>query len=168
MSATISMSETLNRLLNGELHAAHLYYQASAWCADRHLDGCSTLFLGHAGEELTHMRRFLDYMFAIDCQAVFTSVPAPNLTVETVASLFDVVLAHEKSVTLNVDAAVTEAQAASDHSTFEFLQWFVKEQREEEKLFRDLTSRITLIGEGPQALYFVDREVASFAHKTTD
>jgi len=155
--------EVLNQLLNGEMHAVHLYYQAAAWSADRNLDGCMALFMGHAGEELTHMRRFLDYMIDIDCPAVFTALPAPAIPVDTVPELMEMVLNHEMKVTANIDKAVKAAQEGADHSTFEFLQWFVKEQREEEKLYRDIIRRVSVIGDGPHTLYFIDKEVGEVA-----
>ncbi|MEM7170044.1 MAG: ferritin [Pseudomonadota bacterium] len=154
-------SDTLNGLLNGELRAAHLYWQAAAWCAERHMDGCSEFLSVHADEELTHMKRLFQFLIDSEVEIQFSALPAPKVEAETVRELFEAILAHEGKVTHAVGEAVKEAQAAGDHGTFEFLQWFVMEQRGEMKLFRQIVDRITLIGDGPQALYLIDQEVAN-------
>jgi len=40
-----------------------------------------------------------------------------------------------------------------------FLQWYVEEQREEEALMRMVMDRIKLIGDGPQSLYYIEKEI---------
>ena len=42
-----------------------------------------------------------------------------------------------------------------------FLQWYVEEQREEEALMRQILDTLKLIGTGAQSLYFIDKEVAA-------
>ena len=153
----------LNALANGELASAHLYWQAAGWCFERHLDGCGEFLLAHADEELTHMRRMLRFMIDTDMPIKLDALPEPKIDVENVLGLFEKILAHEQKVTDSIGREVNNAQASGDHSTFEFLQWFVMEQRGEMKLFRDIVDRIKLIGDGPQALYFIDQEVATIA-----
>lgn len=156
----------MNALMNGELRAAHLYWQAGGWCDERHLDGCSQLMLLHADEELVHMRKMLGYLIDSDMKIEFTALPAPKIDATNVKELFEAILAHEKKVTQAINSAVKEAQAKDDLSTFEFLQWFVMEQREELKLFQGILDRISLIGDGPHALYHVDREMSELAAAT--
>ncbi|MEM7124449.1 MAG: ferritin [Pseudomonadota bacterium] len=150
----------LNNLVNGELASAHLYWQAAGWCFDRHLDGCGEFLLAHADEELTHMRKMMRFMIDSDITIRLDALPEPAVDVDSVLALFEKILAHEQKVTDSIGHEVNKAQACGDHSTFEFLQWFVMEQRGEMKLFRDIVDRIKLIGDGPQALYFIDQEVA--------
>lgn len=159
---------TLNTLLNGELRSAHLYWQAAAWCVERHLDGCADFLMTHADEELTHMQRMFRFMIDSEIPVLFEALPAPTVTAGTLLELFASILEHERGVTDAVGEAVTAAQSAGDHSTFEFLQWFVMEQRGEMKLFRQIVDRITLIGEGPQALYLADQEIAKIASTAVD
>lgn len=161
-------AKALNTLLNGELASAHLYWQAGAWCAEKHLDGCADFLVVHADEELTHMKKMYQFMIDSEFPITFDALPAPAIEATTVFELFQHILDHEKKVTNAVGEAVKEAQAAGDHSTFEFLQWFVMEQRGEMKLFRDIVDRISLIGDGPQALYFIDQEVANIGSTATD
>ena len=158
-----STAKVINDLMNGELRAAHLYWQTGGWCTERHLDGCANFLFAHADEELTHMKRMLSYLDDSDWPIHFEALPEPKIAAETILELFQAILEHEKKVTDNINTAVKEAQAIDDHSTFEFLQWFVMEQREEIKTFQDIVDRINLIGEGPQSLYFVDMEIGKIA-----
>ena len=160
-----ALAPQLNELLNGEMEAARFYFQAAAWCNQRNMAGCQTFLLGHASEELDHMRRFLAYLFDLDFPVKIAEMDAPKITAETPRDLFAAILETEKQVTRNIYAATTRAEEEGDHATFEFLQWFVREQREEETLFSDILDKIDLIGEGPHANYFIDREIAASAQE---
>ncbi|MEM7461660.1 MAG: ferritin [Pseudomonadota bacterium] len=162
------MLQTLNKLMNGELRAAHTYLEAGAWCAEQALEGCSQYMMAHASEELTHMRKFFDYIVDIDGRPHFTELPEPKIEVDDIADLFEMILKHEKSVTHNIHAALKQAVEEDDFSAQEFLQWYVMEQREEEKTFRDLIDLTKIIGDGPHRLYNIDREVAARVHASAD
>ena len=47
-----------------------------------------------------------------------------------------------------------------DYSTFNFLQWYVAEQHEEEKLFNTILDKIRIIGTEGRGLYHFDQEIA--------
>jgi len=130
---------------------------------ERNLDGCAQLLLTHADEELTHMKKMLGYLVDCEWRIRFHALPEPKVETDSVQELFQIILGHEKKVTEGINTAVKAAQAADDHSTFEFLQWFVMEQREEIKTFQGIIDRIKLIGDGPHALYYIDKEVADIS-----
>lgn len=48
-----------------------------------------------------------------------------------------------------------------DYPTFNFLQWYVAEQHEEEKLFKSVIDKLTLAGKSGEGLYFIDKELAT-------
>ena len=162
VTKTNALASQLNELLNGEMEAARFYFQAAAWCNQRNMAGCQAFLLGHANEELDHMRRFLAYLFDLDIPVKFAEMEAPEIQVETTRDLFAAILEKERQVTRNIYAVTTQAEKEGDHATFEFLQWFVREQREEETLCSDILDKIDLIGDGPHASYFIDREIAEF------
>ena len=73
--------------------------------------------------------------------------------------MFNEVYEHEKKVTKSINDLVALSSKERDHSTFNFLQWYVEEQREEEALMRVIQDRIKLIGKGPQSLFYIDKEI---------
>ncbi|MEM9222305.1 MAG: ferritin [Pseudomonadota bacterium] len=160
------MARTLNTLMNGEYQAAHLYFQAGAWASQANLSGSSGFFLGHASEEMMHMEKLLTYMLEIDVPAKFEALPEPEIKSNDIVGLIKQIYEHEKMVTQRFLSAAKEASDTGDLSTFEFLQWYVAEQREEESLFRDVLEKIDLIGDGPHSLYFIDTEIAKISAKS--
>lgn len=162
-----AMTATLNLLMNGEFRAAHLYFQASAWCETKKLTGCASFMLTHASEEMMHMQKVFTYITDIDLPAKFEALPEPKLDAESLPLLLEEIYRHEKIVTQRFVAAAKKASDVGDLSTFEFLQWFIVEQREEEMLFRGILDRVALIGEGPHSLYYIDTEVSKIGGATS-
>jgi ferritin len=60
---------------------------------------------------------------------------------------------------------VEVARSEHDHGTVEFLKFFIDEQREEEVQFTKLLDKIKLIGDGPQSLYYIDKEIEKLTAK---
>lgn len=113
------------------------------------------------------MERILRYMMDNDHEVVFSALPAPTIEAQSVLELFKFILAHEGTVTSAVGAAVKASQTNGDHGTFEFLQWFVMEQRGEMKLFRHIVDRIALIGDGPHSLFLIDQELQTISKQAS-
>ena len=54
-----------------------------------------------------------------------------------------------------------DAYDAKDFRTMQFLDWFVKEQGEEETNANDLISKMELFGTDPRSLYLLNQELAT-------
>ncbi len=158
-----ALAPTLNMLMNGEFRAAHIYFQAAAWCEDAKLAGSAQFFLTHASEEMMHMQKIYQYIVDADLSARFEALPEPKIEANSLVSLLQEIYQHEKLVSERFIKATKEADQAGDLSTFEFLQWFIVEQREEEMLFRGILDRAAVIGDGPHSLYYIDTEIAKIA-----
>ena len=52
-------------------------------------------------------------------------------------------------------------------ATFQFLQWYVSEQHEEERLFKSILDKIDVIGLDGKGIYFLDKEIRKLAGQTT-
>lgn len=152
-------------LLNGEIKAHYIYLQTAAWASGRNLDGCKTFLLGHAAEELGHMRRIFDYLDDVGTPIAFDALAKPQVRANSVRELFLQIQDEEKSVTQGISEAIDLARAEHSHSTDQFLQWFAAEQHEEEKLCKQIIDKLDLIGEGPNSLYLFDRELAALANQ---
>ena len=70
-------------------------------------------------------------------------------------------LKHEKYVTSLIDGIYAAAYANKDFRTMQFLDWFVKEQGEEETNANDLIKKMELFGSDPKSLYLLDQEMAA-------
>lgn len=158
-----SLVGKLNDQVNLEFFSSNLYLQMAAWCESQGLRGCA-FFLGkHAGEEMMHMRKLFDYVNETGNLAILGTINAPPAEFSSVEDLFTRVLAHERQVTVKINAIVDAALQEKDFATFNFLQWFVSEQHEEEALVGEIMGKVKLVGAEGRGLFLLDREIASIA-----
>ncbi len=154
-----SMERALNEQIALEAYASYLYLSMASWCDREGLEGCAKFMHRQSDEERQHMLRIFYYISEVDGHALAPEVKKPPHEFETVGKVFEAVYAHEQKVTKAINELVALSSEEKDHSTHNFLQWYVEEQREEEALMRTILDKIKLIGDTPQSLYFIDMEV---------
>jgi ferritin len=162
-----SQLERLNAQIAAENFASQLYLSASCWCHSKGFQGCGNFFAGHSEQEATHMRKLLDYVIKTGGHAHIGAVAAPPAEFGSLKQVFETVFDHEKGITAKINSLVDFFLGAKDYSTFNFLQWYVAEQHEEEHLFRSILEKIELIGDVPSRLYWIDKEVGKLAKGAT-
>lgn len=155
--------ENLNKQINLEFYSSNLYLQMSSWCADKGLDGCSEFLKVHATEEMGHMQRLFDYVNECGSMAVLGAIAAPPTEFEDIKHVFQATYDHECEITAAINSLVHSSFESQDYSTFNFLQWYVSEQHEEEKLFKGILDKLEIIGTKDGGLYHFDREMAKLA-----
>ncbi|HHM20566.1 MAG TPA: ferritin [Bacteroidetes bacterium] len=153
------MEAALNEQIKLEGYASFLYLSMAVWCDQQGLNGCHQFLMRQADEERTHMMKIFEYLAEVDGFALTPGINEPPHHFESVQALFKMVYAHEQKVTKSINSLIALASQENDYSTESFLQWYVNEQREEEALMRNVLDRINLIGDGPQSLYFIDKEM---------
>ena len=157
------LSEKMVRALNEQIamegYASFLYLSMAGWCDLRSMKGCASFMYRQSAEEHVHMMKIFHYLLEMDAAAISPAIRQPTAEFTNARSIFEDTLAHEQRVTKSINELVELAMSESDHSTYAFLQWYVTEQREEESLMRTILEKIDLIGEGPQSLYFIDKEI---------
>lgn len=157
------MQKRLNEQVNLEFYSANLYLQMSAWCRAEGLEGCAAFLRDHSTEEREHMERLFDYINECGGLAEIGELKAPGKSYKDVWKVFEQTYEHEKMITGKINELVDMALSEKDHATFNFLQWYVSEQHEEENLFKGIIDKMHLIGEKGNALYHFDREVGRLA-----
>ena len=162
-----TMVEKLNEQINLEFFSSNLYLQMSAWCEDKGFEGAAEFMRGHADEEMDHMKRLFTYVSETGAVPVIGSIEAPQDKFESLGEIFRETLAHEEIVTKAINDLAHMAFTTQDYSTFNFLQWYVAEQHEEETLFKGVLDKINLVGHDGHALFFVDKDLAEMAKTGT-
>jgi ferritin len=76
-----------------------------------------------------------------------------------VSTLFQQVYEHEQLITGKINELMNLALKERDHSTVNFLQWYVAEQHEEERTMQKILDQIKNIGETGSGVYFIDRAI---------
>lgn len=154
------MTERLNRQINLEFYSSNLYLQMSSWAAHNGLEGCAAFLKGHAAEEMQHMQKLFDYVLETGGMPILGTIEAPKADYANLREVFEITLAHEKEITAAINDLVALSFENKDFSTFNFLQWYVAEQHEEENLFQSVIDKMDLLGDDPKNLFFIDREIA--------
>jgi len=161
------LSSTILKKLNDQIglehFASNLYLSMSAWCKAKGLDGSANFLLKHSMEELEHMRKLFNYVNETGAQAKVSAIDEPESEFSDIKKLFESTMEHEVFITGKINELVDLALTEKDYSTFDFLQWYVSEQHEEEALFKQIIDKINLIGLDGRGLYMVDKEIGKLA-----
>lgn len=154
-----NMVSLLNRQINLEYFSSNQYLQMAAHCSYKGFDGCASFLRGHAKEELVHMQKLFDYVQDCGALPVLGTIEAPATEYASISDVFRKILSHEQLITGRINELVGAALEEKDFSTFNFLQWYVAEQHEEERLFTNILDKLAIIGEEGRGVYFFDKEV---------
>lgn len=155
-----SIEDALNTQLNRELYSSYLYLAMSAYCETQGMRGCAHWLKTQAEEEKEHALKFFDFIIETGGRARMMAIEAPPSDWKSVGDVFENVLTHEQKVTAMIHDLVNLAISEKDHATNNFLQWFVKEQVEEEGSAGDIVSQIRMIGDVPGHLFYLDHHLA--------
>ena len=151
--------ELLNDQINKEFYSAYLYLDFSNYYERVGLDGFANWYRVQAQEERDHALLFYDYLQNNDELVELAAIAKPDKVFTDNMGPLKAALEHEQYVTSLIDAIYAEAYEAKDFRTMEFLNWFVKEQGEEETNARDLITKMELFGNDPKSLYMLNSEL---------
>lgn len=115
---------------------------------------------------MIHARKIYDYIQERGEMVKLDTINAPPNEFGTPLDIMKASLEHEEYITSMIYSLVDIAQEEKDHATFNFLQWFVGEQVEEEASVGELVDKLQLIGDNPGALYHLDKELMARAAPT--
>ena len=153
--------ELLNDQINKELYSAYLYLDFSNYFKRVGLDGFANWYMIQAQEERDHAMLFYQYLQNENQIVTLKAVDKPD---KEINSHMDVLLAgleHEKYVTSLIHDIYSAAYEVRDFRAMQFLDWFVKEQGEEETNANDLITKMELFGSDPKSLYMLNQELAA-------
>jgi ferritin len=155
------MVQSLNKQVNNEIYSAYLYLSMSSYTNYIGLKGAANWFMVQYQEEMVHAMKIYDYVNSQGNHAQLTAIAAPPTEFGTLLSMFEQTLKHEQFITNCINELMDLAIKEKDHATQIFLQWFVTEQIEEEGNDNDIIAKLKLVGDNPQGLMMVDRDLAA-------
>lgn len=153
------VSELLNDQINKEFYSAYLYLDMANFYASKGLDGFANWYEIQAKEEQDHAMLFYQYMHNNSEAVTLDAIAKPDKVYTELIDPLKAALEHEKYVTSLINAIYAAAQAANDFRTVQFLDWFVKEQGEEEKNSADQITKMELYGGDARSLYMLNSEL---------
>ena len=155
------VAELLNEQINKEFYSAYLYLEFSAFFEDEGLDGFANWYKVQAQEERDHAMLMFQYLQNNPGRAGRAPVPTPARPPPARPTGPQAGLEHERYVTGLIHAIYDAAYSVKDFRTMQFLDWFVKEQGEEEKNAEDLIKKMELYGDDAKGLYMLNSELAA-------
>lgn len=154
-----TMESALSKQVNRELYSAYLYLAMSLYFESVSLKGFAKWMRLQAKEEQAHAMKIYDYLLARGGKVTLMDIEAPKGRWASAGKVFEDTYAHEQKVTGMINGLVDLSKKENDHATFEMLQWFVKEQVEEEEHASDILNQIRIVGDIPGHLFWLDHEL---------
>ena len=155
------VKELLNVQVNKEFYSAYLYLDFSNYYADQGLDGFANWYKVQAQEERDHAMLFMQYLQNNGCKVTLDAIDKPGKEFAFFSEPLKAGYEHEQYVTSLIHAIYDAANEGKDFRTMQFLDWFVKEQGEEETNAEGLIKKYDLFGSDPRALYMLDNELGA-------
>lgn len=155
------VSQLINEQINKEFYSAYLYLDFANYYASVGLDGFENWYKIQAQEEMDHAMLFYQYLHNNDEKVTLEAIEKPDKIFEDNMAPLKAGLEHEKYVTSLINNIYAAAFEDKDFRTMQLLDWFVKEQGEEEKNAADLITKLELFGSDAKGLYALNSELAS-------
>ena len=140
------VAELLNQQVNKEFYSAYLYLDFSNYYYDLNLDGFGNWYRIQAQEERDHAMLFVQYLQNNGVRAKLEAIDKPAIELTGAKMVLDEGLKHEQYVTSLIHNIYDAAYSVKDFRTMQFLDWFVKEQGEEETNADNLVKKFALFG----------------------
>ncbi len=157
----VKVAKLLNEQIVKEFYSAYLYLDFSIFYEQQGLDGFSNWYMIQAQEERDHAMLFLKYLQLNGEKATLGEIDKPDKELSTLMDPLKAGFEHEQYVTSLINDIYAAAHEVKDFRTMQFLDWFVKEQLEEEKNADDMIKKMELFGNDSKGLYSLDSEYAA-------
>lgn len=154
-----NLEKAFNDQINKEYYSAYLYLAMKTYFAQKNLAGFVNWFDIQVQEEKAHAVGMYDYLLERGADVELDAIDKPQLEGSTPLEIFKQVLAHEKFVTSRINAVYDVAEEVKDRAAMLFLNWYIKEQVEEEASAGDVLAKIEMIGNDTRALMDLDKEL---------
>ncbi len=158
------MLTAINEQIKLEFESSYAYIAMEAYFKAKNLDGFANFFHVQAQEERDHAYLLFNYVYSVGGQVVLKDLAAFDPNFKGEVDIFEKTLAHEQLVTRSINGLMTIAIEEKDYATQNYLQWFVKEQVEEEDTANGLLEKVKMVSGHANGLFMMDKELAARAY----
>ena len=154
----------LNDQVELEAFSSFQYLSMASWLEHKGYPGAAQFMTRQADEEMMHMKKIFDYIIEAGGRAISPAIPKPQEEFDSFKDAFQTALNHERKVTEAIHNIVFESQKSKDFTTFNFMQWYVSEQLEEEALFGTIMNKIEMLEQDESTFYHLDIELSGMTN----
>ncbi len=155
------MIDALNKQINEEMYSAYLYLSMSSWFESIGLKGFANWMKVQFQEEMEHAMKFYNYLLAQGAEIKLLAIEQPPNKWNSPLHALEDTLKHEQHITSRINELVDLSEELKDRATYNFLQWFIDEQVEEEANVREIIDNLKLINDNTNGLFLLDRELGT-------
>ena len=154
----------LNQQVKKEALSSSIYLSMASWCNRNGYDFSSDYFFKQSEEERVHQLKFYKYILDMGGNAISPEVTGIKQEYNSFREVFEEALDQEISVTQSIKNIYARCMKEQDFVTMEFLNWFLKEQREEEYKARRALELFEVIGEEGTGRWQIDKHVGQIKY----
>lgn len=156
---TSNTLQLLNEQITHEFSSAYLYLSMAIDCEAKGLKGSANWLRKQFYEEQTHGEKIINFMLDIGANVSLNAIEQPKTTWDSLRSVFENVLQHEKKVTHLIHTIYESAINDRNHPVTNFLNWFISEQVEEEATAQYILDKLSTPGNESIITLLVDQEL---------
>ena len=155
------LEKAFNDQINKEFYSEYLYLAMQAYFERLNLKGFVNWFTVQVQEEHAHAMGMFDYVHQRGGHVELEAIDKPVTNWSSPLHCFEEVLKHEEFVTSRINALMDVADEVKDRAALSFLDWYLKEQVEEEATVGDVLATLKLIKDDSKALLMLDKDLAA-------
>ena len=155
------LEAAINEQINKELYSEYLYLAMKTKFMEWNLQGFVNWFDVQVQEEHAHGMGLFNYLDERGGSIKLEAIAKPEFKGTTILEVFEEVLKHEEFVTASINHVADVADEVKDRAALNFLNWYIKEQVEEEANVNGLIDTLKFIGDDKKAIYMLDKELAT-------
>lgn len=155
------LQEAFNDQINKELYSEYLYLAMKVYFQEQNLQGFVNWFDVQVQEEHAHAMGMFNYLNERGGSIRLEAIDKPVVEGDCPLTIFEHVLRHEEFVTSRINALMDVAEEVRDRAALSFLDWYLKEQVEEESNVGGVLATLKLIGDDKKALLMLDKDLAA-------
>jgi len=144
-----------------EASSSQLYLGMACWADVKGFNGAAKFLYAHSDEERFHMLKLIKFVNERGGHATVPELKSPKKNYQSLKAVFKAILDHEILVTTSINEIITSCLKENDHSTNNFMQWYISEQLEEEQMARSIIDKLEMIGSDTSSLYLFDKELGN-------
>jgi ferritin len=166
-----SLSEEIELLLNEQIkteaYSSAVYLSMASYCNRNGFDNSAGYLEDQSNEERGHMLKIFKYINDLGGRAISPEVVNIPQEFDSFRGVFEMSLQQEIKVTSQLNRLADQCMRLKDYTTFEFVQWFLKEQVEEEYTARRVLELFDVIGEEGTGRWQIDKNIPKISYGGT-
>jgi ferritin len=155
------MCDLMNEQIKNELESYYIYLSMVAYFHSGNLDGMAHWMRCQAHEEMIHAMKFFDHIIDRGGTVTLLNLTQIKTTWKSPLEAWQDTLEHEKFITAKIHDLVKLSRKENDIASDTLLNWFSKEQIEEESNAEKVLRQMEMIGDSKQGIYLLDRDLAT-------